>query len=302
MSIREALPQKCQLNFDFTKSTLLPYCQKPMENPYLPLFKRIACILQIILSLSVFLWLLFDPFMGEHFRLKEELILIQNLRGDETLKAQLSPSAQAKLSRNQLRFHRLALSQQDQIHEKAKLLEWKLNKPALSKFFHGISSFLFRTPLITLLWIILSLALPIAALKKKPWAFPCSFLLPFLAIAYAYGIYHTATPYSSPYPPEQEVLTFLNKPLSPSLAGQMEDLKKGWELYLIEKWAKEKPSQDLYQTQVENGEYAFNLVLLDHLKKEPQGSLLVVAGAILWNLAFAFVLNWRVKSMLRVCS
>lgn len=266
-----------------------------MENLYLPMPKRIACILQLILSLSVFLWLLFDPFMGEHFRLKEELILIQNLRGDETLKAQLLPAAQNKLARNQTRFQTLPLTEQEQIHHKAHLLEWKMNTPAISKFIHGISSFLFRTPVITLLWIILSILLSIACLKKKGWAFRATFLLPILSLAYAYAIYHSARPYSSPYPSEREVLQYLEKPLGSTLSEQRENLKKGWELYLIHEWAHEEPTVENYQDQVEKGEYAFNLVLLDRLKEEPPMNIFLILGYIGWNMAFAIVLNRNLK-------
>lgn len=262
------------------------------SSPYIATPKRVASILQLILGLSVLLWLLFDPFMGEHFRLKEELILIQNLRGDETLKVSLSQDAQEKLSRNHRRFLSLPTTRQRELDEKAHLIEWHMATPFISKALKGVSSFLFRTPFITLLWIALSVFLPIACLKKVSWAPKATLLLPLLVLAYAYALYATAKPYKSPFPSEAEIVSFLDAPLGNSVDEQMEGLKKGWQLYLIHMWAKETPSQDteIFKSQVESGEYAFNLSLAERKGEDCPPSILTILAYFFWNMSYSLIM------------
>lgn len=259
-----------------------------------PLALRITAILQLIASFSVFLFLLFDPFMGEHFRLKEELLLIQNIRGDEAL-IEKAPLHQEKLRRNKARFSQLSPSARVAIDDRAHLLEWKMSASTLSKLGLGFKRVFFETPLILLIWIVLSTLFAIGCLKENVFLMRASWIAPFALLGYGYGIWQTAMPVKSPYPNESELISnHLKQPLRSSLEEQAADLKKAWELYLIEKWGNATPSTDplVYKSQLENGEFAFNVHLFDFKKNEPKenGSVFLLAmgigqGMILFLLA-----------------
>lgn len=237
---------------------------------------RPFAILNLISAFSVFLWILFDPFMGEHFRLKEKLLLIQNIRGDEVLISKV-PQQSDKLRRNQVRFASLSASVRVAIDDTAHLIEWKMGASALSKLGQGFKKTFFETPFILLAWIVLSTLIPIGCLKENPLLIRLSWLPPLTLLAYAYAVWLTATPAISPYPAESELISnHLKRPLGHTLEEQATDLKIGWELYLIEKWAHESPVQERYNEQIETGEFAFNLHLLGQKQTNESASLLLL--------------------------
>ena len=265
-----------------------------------PLLLRVIAISQLISAFSVFLWILFDPFMGEHYRLKEELLLIQNIRGDEALMAKVPLSEAEKLKRNQSRFSQLSPSARVSIDDKAHLLEWKMSASTLSKLGRGFKRAFFETPFILLLWIVLSTLFAIGCLKENDLLTRYCWITPLLLFAYGYGIWLTATPLVSPYPSESEIISnHLKRPLGLTLEEQAIDLKKGWEIYLIEKWAKDLPNEKQYSLQVEQGEFAFNLYLLDLKKNEQKenGSLLLLFLGLSQGLALYILSRQRSRLM-----
>lgn len=266
-----------------------------------PLLLRVIAISQLISCFSVFLFLLFDPFMGEHFRLKEELLLIQNIRGDEVLIAKVSPAQADKLKRNQVRFSQLSPSSRVSIDDKAHLIEWKMGASTLSKLGQGFKKVFFETPVILLLWIFLSALFGIASLKENENLIRFSWLAPFALFAYGYALWLTALPANSPYPTESELISnHLKRPLGLTLEEQASDLKKGWELYLIEKWAKASPSSNTltYRDQLEEGEFAFNFHLLGVKESDPKesGSLLLLLLGIGQGLTLYVLSKRQIRS------
>lgn len=267
-----------------------------------PLSLRVIAILQLISCFSVFIWILFDPFMGEHFRLKEELLLIQNIRGDEALIAKVSGDQGEILKRNQARFNALSPSARISIDDKAHLIEWKMGASTLSKLGQGFKRVFFETPVVLLLWIFLSTLFAIAILKEKESITSYSWAAPLMLAAYGYGVWLTATPVISPYPTEAEIVSnHLKRPLGLSLESQAKDLKIGWEIYLIEKWTNSSPSKEpqIYRSQIEAGEHAFNLHLLSRKENAPKesSSILLIAIGFMQGIALYAISRRQIRSI-----
>lgn len=253
---------------------------------YISLKARIASILLLIAALSAFLWLLFDPFMGEHFRLKDEKVLIQNLRGDETL-AKGDPLLEAKLRSNRLLFLNLPEQKQLKIQDKELLLDERIGRSSYKKLIGGILSFLFETPFVLLLWLASALIIPFFTLKGRQWTHNASILPLLFMCVYLSGTIYTSKPLVSIYPSEKEIIDHhLKRPLGTTLEEQAKDLKEGWELYLIENWAKEIPTKENYDRQVEKGAFLFNYALFEMPKQQNNSLAFAILGLIV-SLVFA---------------
>lgn len=274
---------------------------------FLPTKPRVFAILQLCMALSVFLWLLFDPFMGEHFRLKSHLLLVHNLIGEEGLIKKVEGKGMKegaeRLKRNRERFLELNEAQQQTLLQGEKELIQKVETGFQAKFVRGFYAFFVKTPFFTLAWIFFSIVISILALKKVEGAKEAAFLLPLIAVLYAYDNMKTPdwqNPEEKLFPTEEFLVdNYLKRPLSRSIDEQEKELRQAWGLYLVDRWSREAPSADpeTYKQQQERGDWLlhhkrFEIRAQHHFSYMPLKDHLAIAVIyILWNFAFAFTIN-----------
>jgi len=257
------------------------------------------------------------PFMGDLFTYKSQMLIYQNVMGDDTLLQKLNADKatelHSQLERNKLRFQELPGQQKEKILKEYTHLQTLVTTTFMTKLGQSFRILLWDIPPFELAWIVFSLVISILLLKRYEGAAQAAWLLPLITFLYAYsnitqGKNLEALSDAQLFPSESVIINdYLKKPLSPSIQEQQKQLMYGWQLYLIKVWAHEDPSMDpsVFQKQVEQGEYAFNVArldkiasnpLLDHAyvlnKKEPKIFLLIY---LLWNLAFA----WRVNKWIQ---
>ena len=110
------------------------------------------------------------------------------------------------------------------------------------------------------------------------------------------------------FPSEARLINdYIKEPLSPNIMEQEKQLRKGWELYLVDQWAHENPSEDaqIRRQQAENGEYAFTVARIKktHLQKTPESyvvfhrkqSLFLLCLYVGWNLFFAYYVTKKLR-------
>lgn len=249
---------------------------------FLPLPARIFAILQLCLSLSVLLFYLAQPFMGQLFEAKSRLLLWNYV---------LEASAD------------FPLIDQERIKIEAArdLDEAKLNDRFAKRFEKSLQLVAFQLPPFERAWLVLSLILPILLLKRVEGARYAVWLVPLSILCFAidHRLQESASHQAAlAYPSEKELEErYLGAPIAGSLQEQRDLLEKGWQLYLIDQWTKQTPSEDqqVYQKQVKQGEWAFQkeraLQLIERKEEKGQAvlSLFMLGIYLFWNVLFAVV-------------
>ncbi len=240
---------------------------------FIPTPARVAAILQLCIAFTLLSWQATLPFMGDLFATKSQMLVYKHLMGASQQFATLPEKQRTQI-----------LSDYDQLQK-------QLETPFLAKVKKGLQG-LYQLPLLEKGWILLALLTPILLLKKVEGAEPLVWLLPLLTLAYAVdnrlqGAPPALTAEQRLFPSEELILNdYLKEPLKPSLAEQHEQLKRGWELYLVQNWG---------------GDFAFTLARLEALKNEPsapkkkQESLAFLALYLFWNLSFALIVQRSLK-------
>lgn len=256
------------------------------KNIYISTPARVLSIIQLSLGLICFLWIVQFPFMGSLYYYKSEALLYESI------------GIHKEAARNTL-FERLEEKDKGEMREKyiavKKGLEenfWKKMKNLFRLFFE-ISPF-------EMTWVLLAITIPILLLVKKEGAVQAAWLLPLVTFCYCVDNQISCVERASIeklFPSEEYLVSqYLRKPLGESLEEQKKNLLLGWQLYLVEEWAKEKPEEieTLFRQQVGKGEFAFNLnrirqqkpfYLYEHFREKR--SPYILALFLLWNLAFA---------------
>lgn len=265
--------------------------------------KRIFSILQLCLGFGALLWILCYPFMGALYFYKSELLLYEHVMGKEGILGTLSKEKQAdlssKLAHNATLFATLSEEEKSPILVRYDRLQKLIAESFSSKLKKWV-----EVPIFEFAWIILAITLPILLLLKTDGAQKVVWLLPVITACYALDNIANGQQLLSEknfFPDEK---TILQEPLASSLSAQRQQLEKAWQIYLIEKWAKESPSTDpiIFQEQAERGEFAFNLGRLKvrkpltysvHFRERKQPGVLALFWA--WNLFFAVVMQLRDK-------
>lgn len=258
---------------------------------------RVMAILQLCLAFSLMAWQAGYPFMGELFDIKSKLLVYDYVMGAKD-------PAFAKL------FAELPESKKNEVLSSYQDLKAHLGRPFFDKALDSIKSLFFKNSPFKLLWLFFSIVIPIVLLKKVEGATAAVWLLPVVTLCFIvqnrwYGSPPTSTKDSLLFPTEAVIVNeYLRHPLSPELSQQEQELRQGWELYLIKEWAKEEPSADsaTFQNQKKKGDFAFNLARLPYLKIEKtqrfdiqQEPYPILALYLFWNLSLALLLSYRSK-------
>lgn len=267
---------------------------------FIPTPARILSIVQLCLAFSLILWQASQPFMGDLFRIKSQLLLYKHTMGIDNSQG-MDLVSREKFERNAHRFIKLPKTLKDKILSKFGRLQDLLQTTFANKLKSVWQIFAFKLSSYELLWIILSILISILLLKRIEGAQHAVWLLPALAFLFLVDNQVNGKediPWDF-YPSESEIVQFyLKEPLQSGISQQREQLKKGWELYLVKNWSHQEPSTDSqkYERQVEEGEFAFNV---ERLAKMPlpvnefqaKVPFYIAICYVLWNLIFAYKVN-----------
>jgi hypothetical protein len=249
---------------------------------------RIAAIIHLCLAFSLLLWIMSQPFMGDLFAVKSEMLLYD-----------------AVLSKPQL-MEALPTGDSQLILENYELLKADLQVPFLGKIKAMFQLLFVNTAPLALAWLFFSFAIPLLLLLRFEGAVQACWLLP--VIVFAYSIDNQLNAPVEPsrsdlalFPTEEVIVRdYLKKPLSPEIAEQQIELTNGWKKYLIDMWVQEEPVKDpiMFQHQLDRGEFAFTVA---RIKARGQDSILavkkipykqspyVLALYLFWNCLFASI-------------
>lgn len=260
---------------------------------------RIAAILQLCFAFSIFLWIASQPFMGDLFAIKSEMMLIETVFGT---RPHLPTDSEGLLKRNGKRFKHLLPDEKSLIQNHYEHLQKLSATPFKEKLKASLLLLTINTAPFVLAALFLSIAIPLLLLLKYDGAISASFLLPLIIFcAFLDNSQHKLQePLDAMYPSEQELLeNYVKEPLKTTILDQHAQLKKGWLNFLIVNWAKELPSEDeiTFNRQLEKGEHAFNVeqakkmafngfVLPSSLKNQKTSPLLLTAF-LLMSMCFA---------------
>jgi len=275
---------------------------------FLPAPQRVLAIFQLCLAFIAICVYAGHPFMGALFNQKAQLSLFENVMG--TLPEPLTEQDRTQQQFNNNQFSQLSVGEKTAILAKYHQIQQIGNSSFLAKCQEACVLLIFKTPPFTKAWIFFSILLSILMLRKREGAAQAAWVLPILACAFAWDSYQNLdkqaiSPEAKLFPSEQVVMRdYLKEPLSSSILEQHQQLKKGWNQYLIIEWAREIPSpfSTTHNLQVFKGEFAFNLARLKLQIQHPSSNSSFLAGAVYnplliyllyfwWNLFFAWFMN-----------
>lgn len=249
---------------------------------------RFLLILQLCFGLSLALYFLGYPFMGQIYKSKSDLLLIESVLGqNSTLKAidpEKAVQFEPKLTVHRSLFESLPPAKQLEIKALHTKTQHSLQKPLSEKL-----ELFPRLPKLELLWAFLAIVLPILLLLKNAKALPFVWLFPIIALGYAWN---NQTHGHDP------------KTVFPQFLEQ--DVEKAWKHYLIKEWGKETPNAENLETQAIRGEFFFNLARIQDLSEDlsasfwEKRSLFVLALYVIWNTYFAFAMQKTAKPLARL--
>jgi hypothetical protein len=245
---------------------------------FIPTPARVCAIIQLCMAFSVLLWNASEPFIGEIFNVKSNLLLYQDVMGTDHFKT-LPEQTQKSLLQNY-----------EALQKQLQRSFWDKLKSVFDLFAYKISPW-------EIAWMVFSIAIAIMLLKRVEGASQAVWLLPVLIACYAADtrLYTKENPGSAEhklFPTEKEIVeNYLQGPLSEDIFDQQKELMEGWKRYLIIKWAHQAPSEvkEVFDKQAGEGAFRFNLARLDlHTK---QGNVSIPASPALWQLILYFFWN-----------
>lgn len=259
---------------------------------FIPTPARIAAIIQLCLAFTVILWTIGYPFMGKHFELKSKIVVYEHVV--------TSPY----------------FDNSDRIVKEYDALKHEIELPFWDKMGVSLKMFLYDVPLLEKMWMLLAVVLPIMALRKREGAKQAVWILPLVVLAYAinnqmYGLNSGISEETKLFPTEEVIVqNYLNEPLKESIMDQQKQLQKGWEIYLVQEWAKEVPalSPEDFEKQVKKGDFAFSVARLDKISRDamkqhnPFNQKQPIALLFLyfvWNILFAWLV-WKPRTTMQV--
>jgi len=277
---------------------------------FIPKPARIAAILQLCLAFTALIWACGYPFMGDLFSTKSKMLLYQHVMGitpSNQTAATNNADYQSLMQRNAMRFQALPSTQKQLITTQYEALTTQIAAPFLTKLKRSLHILAIEVSPYEQAWIFFSITISILILLRIEGAVQAAWLLPLLTLLYAYS--HFTIPSTNRlsaeeklFPTEQQLVSnYLKAPLNANILEQQDELKRGWKLYLVDQWAKQTPSQnpELFNQQVESGEFAFNVerlkaVVADKNLTAYQGNvstgLLIIY--LIWNIFLAWCVNY----------
>jgi len=243
--------------------------------------------------------------MGDLFAVKSQMLAYENVMGHQRLSDKASASEFHEfLARNAERYANLPVEKRSLIDTQYRRLEDQTRITFGQKFNKMLTLLFVETPPLVQAWILFSLVIPLLLLLRIEGSAYVVWLLPLITLTYAIDnrLYETPVrpnPEAAIFPSEDYLLTrYVKEPLDSNIFIQQEQLKKGWQLYLVEEWANEIPASDPVELarQAEKGEFAFNIERLlkmgvqkESVSTRHQESLWILGIYLLWNLFFAWV-------------
>lgn len=272
---------------------------------FIPTQARVCAIIQLCLAFTVILWNLSEPFAGELFSIKSNLVLYHDVMGTPSNDTSLPEEKRERLKHNAKYFAELSEKQKGLI-----LLGLQKNLDALQRTFFdklkkSFTTLLIEIPPFEQAWVILSVLISIMLLKRIEGARQVIWLLPLLAALYAFDNRWYGQPPSLPadaqlFPSEQILIeNYYKKPLSNNIFEQQAQLQEAWKIYLVKEWTPPAHNKELFESQVKRGEFAFNAARLtliasksplnNSTHQHPQEPLPLLALYFFWNIFFACV-------------
>lgn len=283
------------------------------EGTFIPNKTRMVVIIQLCLAFALITWSAIQPFMGEFFSHKTRLNIYQMVMGNpqliHTVPEETKNEIKEKINRNHSRFLLLPIDVQEKIQTQYKDLNAPTKTTFLEKTKRAFNILIFEIPPFSQAWIFFSIILSILLLLRIEGAQAASYLLPFIVLIYGMNNFLFAplppkSPDHSLFPSEKMIVeNYLDEPFSHQILEQKEQLTKGWKRYLVQNWTKQEPSKDkaLFEQQVEEGEFFFQMARLDKLSGQPlidtktmlrtKEAPFVLMLYLGWNLFFALFVN-----------
>lgn len=280
--------------------------RRPKHFPpgtFIPTKQRMMAIAQLCIAFSLLVWYMVQPFMGEYFSLRSRMLIYEYTFGTSDLLKK--EGGEKKLERQAERFNQLPDQQKAILLKDYQQLQDYGNRPVYQKILDGLHTLMIDIPPFEQAWILFSITIAILILLKVEGAKLAAWILPLIVLAYSldnqlYGKY-SSSPDMSLFPTEENIVqNYLHEPLSSSLFEQQEQLKKGWNHYLIDQWAINHSLSE--EEKLEEAEFRFTLARLDALHDQPRSEWLNVFHAKLhpfwlllffaWNVWFAWVVNY----------
>src|SRR3954470_9358750 len=112
---------------------------------FLPTPARLMAIMQLCLAFSLLLWEASQPFMGDLFHIKSQLIVYQDLMGINSNKS-VDSEEKARTLRNKERFENLTHESKGVLHDRYAFLAKKLEEPWTQKMERLIRLFAYEIP------------------------------------------------------------------------------------------------------------------------------------------------------------
>lgn len=263
-------------------------------NIYIPKGARIPAILQLCLAFSMVLWIAGSPFMQDLYEAKSKLAVFQTVMGEGDFIYRAAGKDQNRieqLERNHERFWQLPMHEKAFILKKYEEIARDSNRDFIQKTAQAFQRLFFETPPLLLAWIFFGLILPILLLKRVDGAAQALWILPLLAISYAYlndnaGV---GKPKKEIFPSESYLWqNYIKEAPSRQIWEQKKQLEKGWQAYLIAEWS--HPDSKT----VEDGEFRFHLAHakkigsedLNSSGKETGVNVFLLGAFVVWNLLF----------------
>ena len=227
---------------------------------------RAFAIAQLCIAFTILLWHLSQPFVGDLFRAKAQILVFEEAMKDR------------------VRYEGLPEEDRLLIAEGYDRAQRQIGLPFTTKLEQSFSGLIYKVSPYELAWIVLSIVLPILLLKQVDGARLAVWLIPLMSILYVvdnqyYGVEMGPTAHERLFPSEEELVRdYMDEPLGESLGEQHAQLKGAWERYVAERWG--------------DG-YAFNaargVALVERREERPQAKegVLLCWAIVVWNLLFA---------------
>ena len=262
--------------------------------------QRLMAIVQLCLAFSLLLWHVMQPFMGEYFALRSQMLLYEYVMGSPTL-LKLKPEQEGQLLKQREKFEQLPVK--EMILSDYQQLEKYAKRPLMDKVEQGFRGLIQHVPPFEQAWIFFSIVISVMILKKSEGAKHAAWLLLLIVLAYAAdnlisGRPRAIQPDERLFPTEEQIIQhYLSAPLSSSPQTQQEQLERGWNRYLIDHWVMNEGEQ------LDDAKYNFTVARLEALHGQPRSdwlhtyqiksSLLTLLFYLLWNGLFALIVSRR---------
>lgn len=283
--------------------------QRSVSDVFIPTAMRVVAIIQLCLVFTVLANRAGHPFMGELFAHKSQMLLYHTVMGNGGAIGERLDQKKELLDRNKERFAALPEVQKTAIIKQHDRLQSKADQTFLSKLQRSFYILAVELPPFEQAWIFFSLLIPMLVLLRVEGARQAAWLLPMIVLVYAINNRWNGTEPGRPaderlFPTEEYIVrNYLKEPLGEDISEQHDQLLRGWQLYLVDQWAHQKPALDShpFAKQVEDGEYAFNVARVEAVgqvkdedrlnsfhQKESWWMLILY---IMWNGFFAWFMN-----------